>query len=131
MRSFWTIALLGLSLLPLTADDPLEKRADTQAPTIALQPTPRPSPTASAESILDRRADLRVDTTLVLVPVAVTIAATGKLLTGLEKDNFELTEDKTAQEIVTLGSEDVPLSVGVVSIATAVWEISWNGRGEP
>ena len=66
------------------------------------------------ESILDRRADLRVDTTLVLVPVAVTIATTGKLLTGLEKDNFELTEDKAAQEIVTFGSEDVPLSVGVV-----------------
>jgi Ca-activated chloride channel family protein len=114
MRSVWAIALLGISLLPLTADDPVEKRADPQAPAISIQPRVRPSPTASGESILDRHADLRVDTTLVLVPVAVTIAATGKLLTGLDKDNFELTEDKTAQEIVTFGSEDVPLSVGVV-----------------
>ena len=114
MRSVWTIALLGISLLPLTADDPVEKRADSQAPAISIQPRVRPSPGGSGESILDRRADLRVDTTLVLVPVAVTIAATGKLLTGLDKDNFELTEDKVAQEIATFGSEDVPLSVGVV-----------------
>jgi len=114
MRSVFTIALLGISLLPLTADDPVEKQANTQAPTISIQPRVRPSAAGSAETILDRRADLRIDTTLVLVPVAVTIAATGKLLTGLEKENFELTEDKNAQEIVSFGSEDVPLSIGVV-----------------
>ena len=114
MRSFWAIALLCTSLLPLTADDPLEKRADPQAPNISIQPRLRPAPAVEGETILDRRSDLRVDTTLVLVPVAVTIAATGKLLTGLEKDNFELTEDKSAQEIVTFGSEDVPLSIGIV-----------------
>jgi VWFA-related protein len=114
MRLIWAIALLGISLLPLAAEDPVEKRADPQAPTITIQPRVRPSSTGSAETILDRRADLRIDTTVVLVPVAVTIAATGKLLTGLEKDNFELTEDKAAQEIVSFGSEDVPLSVGVV-----------------
>jgi Ca-activated chloride channel family protein len=113
MRLFWAIALLCTSLLPLTADDPVEKRADPQAPAITIQPRTR-TPTAAGETILDRRADLRIDTTLKLVPVVVTIAATGKLLTGLEKENFELSEDKVAQEIVTFGSEDVPLSVGVV-----------------
>ena len=90
-----------MSLLPLTADDPVEKRADPQAPTVSIQPRIRPSASGSAETILDRRADLRIDTTLVLVPVSVTIAATGKLLTGLEKENFELTEDKNGQEIVS------------------------------
>jgi Ca-activated chloride channel family protein len=114
MRLFWAIALLGISLLPLSAEDPVEKRADPQAPTVSIQPRIRPAPSGSAGTILDRRADLRIDTTLVLVPVAVTIAATGKLLTGLEKDNFELTEDKASQEIVSFGSEDVPLSVGLV-----------------
>jgi len=114
MRSVWTIALLGVSLLPLTADDQVEKRADPQAPTVSIQPRIRPPAPGTAETILDRRADLRIDTTLVLVPVGVTIAATGKLLTGLEKDNFELTEDKISQEIATFGSEDVPLSVGIV-----------------
>jgi len=118
MRSFWTIALLGIALLPLTADDPVEKRAETrpaaQAPTINIQPRSRTAPTAAGETILDRRADLRIDTTLVLVPVSVTLAATGKLLTGLEKENFELSEDKVAQEIASFGSEDVPLSIGIV-----------------
>lgn len=114
MRSLLAIALLGMSLLPLTADDKVQKRADPDAPTINIQPRVRPPAPGSTETILDRRADLRIDTTLVLVPVAVTIAATGKLLTGLEKDNFELTEDKIAQEIASFGSEDVPLSVGVV-----------------
>jgi Ca-activated chloride channel homolog len=114
MRSVWTITLLGIALLPLTADDPVEKRADPKAPTVSIQPRIRPSSAGTAETILDRRADLRIDTTLVLVPVGVTIAATGKLLTGLEKDNFELTEDKVSQEIASFGSEDVPLSVGVV-----------------
>jgi Ca-activated chloride channel homolog len=113
MRLIWAIAMLGTSLLPLTADDPLEKRADPQAPTINIQTRTR-TPTVAGETILDRRADLRIDTTLVLVPVSVTIAATGKLLTGLEKENFELPEYKSQQEIVTFGSEDVPLSVGVV-----------------
>jgi len=118
MRSFWTIALLGIALLPLTADDPVEKRAenrvDAQAPTINIQPRSRTAPTAAGETILDRRSDLRIDTTLVLVPVSVTLAATGKLLTGLEKENFELSEDKVAQEIASFGSEDVPLSIGIV-----------------
>ena len=114
MRLFWAIAVLCTSLLPLTADDTVEKRAESQAPNVNIQPRERPAPSASGETILDRRADLRIDTTLVLVPVAVTIAATGKLLTGLEKDNFELTEDKVPQDVVTFGSEDVPLSVGVV-----------------
>jgi len=114
MRSVWTIALVAISLLPLTAEDQVEKRADPKAPTVSIQPRIRPSAPGPGETVLDRRADLRIDTTLVLVPVSVTIAATGKLLTGLEKENFELTEDKAGQEIVSFGSEDVPLSIGVV-----------------
>jgi Ca-activated chloride channel family protein len=114
MRSFWAIALLCTSLLPLTADDPVEKRADPQTPAVSIQPRVRPAPGSSSETILDRRSDLRIDTTLVLVPVAVTKVATGQLVTGLEKEHFELSEDKVPQEIATFGSEDVPLSIGVV-----------------
>jgi Ca-activated chloride channel family protein len=114
MRSFWAIALLGISPLLSAADDQVEKRADSKAPAVSIVPRARPTPGATGETILDRRADLRIDTTLVLVPVGVTKTATGQLVTGLERDNFELSEDKIQQEIVTFGSEDVPLSVGVV-----------------
>ena len=61
MRLFWAIALLCTSLLPLTADDPVEKRADPQAPAITIQPRTR-TPTAAGETILDRRADLGCQT---------------------------------------------------------------------
>ena len=114
MRSFLAIAMMGIWLLPMAAEDPVEKRAEAAAPTVTIVPRARPSASPSGETILDRKSDLRVDTTLVLVPVGVTIAATGKLLTGLERDNFELTEDKVSQEIASFGSEDVPLSVGIV-----------------
>ncbi len=114
MRSFLAIALFCGALIPLRAEDPVVKLADPKSPAVSIEGRTRTPQPGTTETILDRRADLRIDTTVVLVPVAVTIAATGKLLTGLEKENFELTEDKVSQEIATFGSEDVPISVGVV-----------------
>ncbi|MEO8097837.1 MAG: VWA domain-containing protein [Acidobacteriota bacterium] len=78
--------------------------------------TPRVKPSASddAASILDRRADLRMDLTEVRIPVTVTLQQSGKLVTGLEVTNFELFEDKVRQEILSFTSEDAPISVGIV-----------------
>ena len=59
------------------------------------------------------RSNIRVDSTLVLIPVTVTDPL-NRFVTGLEKENFKLTEDKLAQEITQFSSEDAPLSVGVV-----------------
>jgi VWFA-related protein len=59
------------------------------------------------------RSDIRVDSTLVLIPVTVTDPL-NRFVTGLEKENFKLTEDKQPQEITQFSSEDAPLSVGVV-----------------
>jgi VWFA-related protein len=59
------------------------------------------------------RASIRVDSTLVLIPVTVTDPL-NRFVTGLEKENFKLTEDKLPQEITQFSSEDAPLSVGVV-----------------
>jgi VWFA-related protein len=58
-------------------------------------------------------ANIRVDSTLVLIPVTVTDPL-NRFVTGLEKENFKLTEDKLPQEITQFSSEDAPLSVGVV-----------------
>ncbi|HYL35508.1 MAG TPA: VWA domain-containing protein [Bryobacteraceae bacterium] len=55
----------------------------------------------------------RADSTLVLVPVAVTDAANRYVL-GLEKGNFKLTEDGTEQTIAHFSAEDAPLSVGLI-----------------
>ncbi len=59
------------------------------------------------------KANIRVDSTLVLIPVTVTDPL-NRFVTGLEKENFKLTEDKQLQEITQFSSEDAPLSVGVV-----------------
>src|SRR6516162_9892067 len=77
----------------------------------AVSITPRPK-VAEREQILPR-ANIRVDTNLVLIPVTVTDPL-NRFVTGLEKENFKLLEDKLPQEITQFSSEDAPLSVGVV-----------------
>jgi Ca-activated chloride channel family protein len=71
----------------------------------------RSKPGEKAE--LRPRSNIRVDSTLVLIPVTVTDPM-NRFVTGLEKENFKLTEDKQPQEITQFSSEDAPLSVGVV-----------------
>jgi len=56
---------------------------------------------------------LKVDVDLVLVPVTITDPM-NRLVTGLEKENFQLFEGSTAQEIRTFSSEDAPVSLGVI-----------------
>ena len=59
------------------------------------------------------RADIRVDSTLVLVPVTVTDAR-HRFVLGLEQKNFHVLEDGTEQQIKQFSGEDAPLSVGFV-----------------
>jgi VWFA-related protein len=55
----------------------------------------------------------RSDTTLVLVPVAVTDTSNRYVL-GLDKENFHIFEDGVEQTIKHLSNEDAPLSVGLI-----------------
>jgi len=71
----------------------------------------RPKPGAKVEA--RPQANIRVDSTLVLIPVTVTDPM-NRFVTGLEKENFKLLEDKKEQEISQFSSEDAPLSIGVV-----------------
>jgi Ca-activated chloride channel homolog len=56
---------------------------------------------------------LKVDVDLVLVPVTITDPM-NRLVTGLEKENFQLYEGNSSQEIRTFSSEDAPVSLGVI-----------------
>ena len=93
----------------------LPQRPSRQHHTTVVSITPRREPPAADpnESITDRRSDIRVDTTLVLIPVSVTDPMS-RFVTGLDKENFKLSEDKVDQEITQFSSEDAPLSVGIV-----------------
>ena len=56
---------------------------------------------------------LKVDVDLVLVPVTITDPM-NRLVTGLDKENFQLFEGNSSQEIRTFSSEDAPVSLGVI-----------------
>ncbi|MBV8902991.1 MAG: VWA domain-containing protein [Acidobacteriia bacterium] len=77
------------------------------------QPTIEPRAKPSANSAPLPKANIRVDSTLVLIPVTVTDPY-NRFVTGLDKENFKLFEDKKEQEILQFSSEDAPLSIGVV-----------------
>jgi len=56
---------------------------------------------------------LKVDVNMVLVPVTITDPM-NRLVTGLEKPNFQLFEGNSPQEIRSFSSEDAPVSLGVI-----------------
>jgi Ca-activated chloride channel family protein len=64
------------------------------------------SPPSSVTSI-------RVDSTLVLVPVTVTDASNRYVL-GLQKQDFRVYEDEKEQQIKQFSGEDAPLSIGLI-----------------
>jgi Ca-activated chloride channel family protein len=73
---------------------------------------PRAKPTEkSAEP--PAKANIRIDSNLVIIPVTVTDPM-NRFVTGLEKENFKLFEDKKEQELTQFSSEDAPLSIGVI-----------------
>jgi Ca-activated chloride channel family protein len=97
-----SLAVLSCVLLvaPLSAQDPV-----TTSPSVANRLPPPPPPG------LDRT--IRVDVDLVLVNVTITDPY-NRLVTGLERENFRIFEDKTEQEVAHFSSEDVPISIGVI-----------------
>lgn len=56
---------------------------------------------------------MKVDVDLVLIPATITDPL-NRLVTGLERTNFELFENGEKQEIRHFSSEDAPLSLGVI-----------------
>jgi Ca-activated chloride channel family protein len=56
---------------------------------------------------------MKVDVDLVLVPVTITDPM-NRLVTGLDKANFQLFEGNSSQDIRTFSSEDAPVSLGVI-----------------
>jgi Ca-activated chloride channel family protein len=67
----------------------------------------------SRPSFNQKERTIRVNVELVLVNVTVTDPY-GRLVTGLEAENFRVFEDKVEQEAVHFSGEDVPISIGVI-----------------
>jgi Ca-activated chloride channel homolog len=76
---------------------------------VTVGPTPVPSPSQKS----NHSKTLQSETEMTLVPVTVTDPV-GRIVTGLEQENFRVFEDNVEQEIIRFESEDVPVSIGVI-----------------
>ena len=90
-------ALALLSLCTLEADGEIAIR-------------PRQTALAAKRAV---PSTLRVDTSLVLIPVSVTDVLNHPI-TGLDKSNFRVFDSNIEQRVLSLAFEDAPLAVGLV-----------------
>ncbi|MBV8053572.1 MAG: VWA domain-containing protein, partial [Acidobacteriaceae bacterium] len=84
---------------------------------VHLAPRVEPSKGGGTEnvdaSLKTHTKPVKVDVNLVLVPVTITDPM-NRLVTGLDKENFTVYENKEPQEVRTFSSEDAPVSIGVI-----------------
>jgi Ca-activated chloride channel family protein len=67
----------------------------------------------AAKATTHRDARLRIEVNLVQVPLTVTDPM-NRLVTGLEKDNFAISDNNIGQTIKYFSSEDSPLTIGII-----------------
>ncbi len=89
-------------------DDPRRPSREPRRPTARQCRRPILDP-----SLKTYTKPIRKDVDLVLVPVTITDPM-NRLVTGLEKENFALTDNGKPQEIRHFSSEDAPISLGVI-----------------
>lgn len=70
-------------------------------------------PKQSPDSQIKQGDEIKVEVNMALVNVTVTDPL-DRLVTGLEKENFRVYEDGVEQEVVTMSTEDVPVSIGLI-----------------
>jgi len=76
------------------------------------QPGPAAPPPTDTFKI-EKGKPIRTETQITLVGASVTDPL-GRLVTGLQQENFRVFEDGVEQEIVRFSSQDVPVSIGVI-----------------
>jgi Ca-activated chloride channel homolog len=98
-RGFWRqFCVAAIAWHALCADDRVEI-------------VPRARPTAEAADT--HAASIRVDSSLVLIPVHVTTPL-GATVTNLARENFQLFEENTPQTITLFANDDAPMSIGLL-----------------
>ena len=78
-----------------------------------LKPVIEGGSNVAAEATTHRDARMRIDVNLVQVPLTVTDPM-NRLVTGLEKENFEVYDNNLGQTIKYFSSQDAPLTIGII-----------------
>lgn len=105
-----------LVLLTVAVCSSLPVAAQNSTEDVHIQPRVAPEAPKEPEgdpSLRTHTKPVKVDVNLVLVPVTITDPM-NRLVTGLDRDNFNLFEGRDQQEIKTFSSEDAPVSLGVI-----------------
>ena len=103
-----------LTIVGFAQDDDVHIQPRQVKKTDAGVATPTTDPSGIADpSLRTHTKPIKKEVDLVLVPVTITDPM-NRLVTGLEKDNFLLTDNGKPQEIRHFSSEDAPISLGVI-----------------
>jgi Ca-activated chloride channel family protein len=110
-----SLLLSSVFLLSMQGGAEDKKPVVVQTPSAPARVNIEPRKKSATESPAERTgpSNIRIDSTLVLIPVTVT-EPMNRFVTGLDKDFFKLSEDNSEQQITQFSSEDAPLSVGLV-----------------
>ena len=106
----------GLGGLARAQESPL----DAVHTSVPAPPAPKTPPQAAirgndvaAKATNGKGSSILVNADLVLVPLTVTDPQ-NRLVTGLERTNFEIFDNNSQQTIKSFATEDAPLSIGIV-----------------
>jgi Ca-activated chloride channel family protein len=109
----------GLFGLRVQAQDDQINKVHVPPPGTATPSTAEPkgaeAPAATGPDALKIHpgSRIRMNVDMVLVPVTVTDPM-NRLVTGLEREDFQVFENSNGQKIVSFASEDAPVSIGIV-----------------
>jgi len=108
----WTGGLCRAQENPLSE---VHTEAPPPAPKTPEEARPVVEGAANAAALATSRRDarIRVDVNLVLVPATVTDPL-NRLVTGLERENFEVYDNNIGQSIKSFSTQDAPVTIGIV-----------------
>jgi len=109
----------SIAFAPASAQDDQLNKVHVQPPDTSTAPVNEPKgaeaapDTGAAALKLHPGSFIRMNVDLVLVPVTVTDPL-NRLVTGLEKQDFQVYENNSEQKIASFAAEDAPVSIGII-----------------
>jgi Ca-activated chloride channel family protein len=110
------VAMLSLTMAGRAQENPLGEVHTPAPPAPAVPKDTRPvisGNDVTAKAAGEPNAAIKVNVNLVLVPFTVTDPM-DRLVTGLEKENFEVYDSNNLQTIKSFATQDAPLSIGII-----------------
>ncbi|MGO8758812.1 MAG: VWA domain-containing protein [Terracidiphilus sp.] len=119
-RSIWACALAAaVCLAQARAQEDQLNKVHVQPPAASTTPAAEPKgaeappETGPAALKIHPGSFIRLNVDMVLVPITVTDPL-NRLVTGLEKEDFQVFENNGEQKISSFASEDAPVSIGII-----------------